>query len=435
VTPHTRFILVVSISLIIGAGLGAGVMKRLQPPPEPAPVAPPGTGAPPVAKADPVPVYAPVEMNTLPGWTQDSVAQAIPALRRSCAKFSAMAPDATVGRDLIARTAGVWQVACDGLTQAIAGDAPVRTALERDFVSYRVGVTQPGNDAAPINDRGTFTGYYEADLKGSLTRGGVYQTPIYGKPRNLVTVNLKDFLPASVQLPSGVPTSLVGRVDPNAGQVKPYFTRAEIDSESAIAEDADVLLWAEDPVAVHILHIQGSGRVTLPDGQMMRIGFAGHNGRSFRGIGSILLEAGEVKPGGASMVAVREWLKLHPTEAVEYMNRNTRYIFFRKLDPSETEDGPVGALGVSLTPLRSMAVDPRFIPLGAPMWLDTVDPDGLPLQRLMVAQDVGAAITGAVRGDVFWGHGEEAFSKAGRMKSAGGYVVLVPKAPQLPQVQ
>jgi membrane-bound lytic murein transglycosylase A len=420
---------------MIGMVLGAGLMRRFQPPPEPVAITPPPAATAPVARAEPVPVYTPVDMKTLPGWTEDSIAQAMPAIRRSCAKFASMAPDAMVGRDAVARPARVWQTACDSLTQAIEGDAPVRGVLERDFTAYHVGVTQPGDDAAQVNDRGTFTGYYEAGLKGALTRGGVYQTPIYRKPRNLVTVNLKDFMPSSVQLPSGAPTSLVGRVDPSGGQVKPYFTRAQIDSENAIAEDADVLLWAEDPVAVHILHIQGSGRVTLPDGQIMRIGFAGHNGRSFRGIGSILLEAGAVKPGGASMVAVREWLKLHPAEAVEYMNRNTRYIFFRKLDPSETEDGPVGALGVSLMPLRSMAVDPRFVPLGAPLWLDTVDPDGLPLQRLMVAQDVGAAITGAVRGDVFWGHGEEAFSKAGRMKSTGGYAVLVPKAPQLPSAQ
>ena len=221
---------------------------------------------------------------------------------------------------------------------------------------------------------------------------------------------------------------LDGQASSPGGQLRPYYTRSEIDADGAIAQDADVLLWADDPVAVHILHIQGSGRVTLPDGQIMRIGFSGHNGHVFRGIGSILLEAGELKPGGASMIAVREWLALHPAEAAQYMNRNTRYIFFRRLDPAETEDGPVGALGVSLTPLRSLAVDPRFIPLGAPLWLDTADPDGLLLQRLMVAQDVGAAITGAVRGDIFWGHGEDAFLKAGRMKSAGAYYILVPKA-------
>jgi len=417
--PLTRFLIAVVVSMLVGAGLGAAYVRRMQPA-----IAPPPVAVPETAKPEPVAVYTPVDVNALPGWTQDSVAQALPALKRSCEKLANIAPETTIGRDAIARSALAWQTACRALMQTSDGDAALREALARDFTPYGVAISQAEEEP---NNRGTFTGYYEADLKGSLTRGGNYQVPIYGKPRNLVTLNLKDFLPPSVQLPNSVPASLVGRVLEN-GQLKPYYTRAEIDAAGAIGEDADVLLWADDPVAVHILHIQGSGRVTLPDGQMMRIGFAGSNGRSFRGIGSILLEAGELKPGGASMVAVREWLGQHPTEAAEYMNRNTRYIFFRRLDPSETEDGPVGAQGVSLTPLRSMAVDPRFVPLGAPLWLETADPDGIPLQRLMVAQDVGAAITGAVRGDIFWGAGEDAFSKAGRMKSAGTYFVFIPKA-------
>jgi membrane-bound lytic murein transglycosylase A len=429
VTSLTRFILVALVALLLGAGLGAGYVKRMLPPPEVMP-SPPQT-----ARSEPVAVYTPIEMDELPGWTEDSVAQALPALKRSCVKIMARAPETIIGHDVIVRPARVWQDACRNLSQITDGDAAVRAVLEQDFSVYRVAVI-PADSVAP-NDRGTFTGYYESDLNGSLTRGGNYQFPIYGKPRNVVTVNLRDFLPPSVQLPSGVPSNLVGRVvseqqsdQPTAvsGEVKPYFTRAEIDAEGAIAADADVLFWADDPVSVHILHIQGSGRVTLPDGQVIRIGFAGSNGRSFKGIGSILLEAGALKGGGASMINVREWLRLHPTEAAAYMNQNTRYIFFRRLDPSETEDGPVGALGVSLTPMRSMAVDPKFIPLGAPIWLNTQDPDGVPLQRLMSAQDVGAAITGAVRGDIFWGHGEESFAKAGRMKSAGSYFIFVPKA-------
>ncbi len=419
-SPLARFLLVVLVSTLVGAGLGAAYVRRMQPVPNANPTTPQQP-----TKIDPVAVYTPVDVSALPGWTEDSVSQSLPALKRSCEKFAGLTPETVIGRDVLARSALTWQTACGALASVTDGDAALRALLARDFTAYSVALTQ--GEGSEIIDRGTFTGYYETDLKGSLTRGGTYQTPIYGKPRNLVTLNLKDFLPASVQLPNGVPGSLVGRVLEN-GQLKPYFTREEIDAAGAIAEDADVLLWADDPVAVHILHIQGSGRVTLPDGQVMRIGFAGHNGRVFRGIGSILLEAGELKPGGASMIAVREWLALHPTEAADYMNRNTRYIFFRRLDPSETEDGPVGAQGVSLTPLRSMAVDPRFVPLGVPMWLNTVDPDGVPLQRLMVAQDVGAAITGAVRGDIFWGHGEDAFAKAGRMKSAGNYYVFVPKA-------
>ncbi len=438
----TRLAIIVVVSLLAGAGLGAALTKRMLPAPEPVALAP-------APKTAPVAAYTPVAVTDLPGWTQDSAAQALPALRRSCAKIAGMPAENVLGRDLIARPARVWQEACRVLETITDGDAAVRDALTTHFTAYRVGVMQPGapsDSPERVQDRGTFTGYYEADLKGSPERGGSYQVPIYTVPRNLVTVNLKDFLPSSAQLPPGVPTTLVGRVQPRpgqretgqretgqidvaGGQMKPYYTRAEIDASGAIAEAADVLMWADDPVAVHILHIQGSGRVTLPDGQIVRIGFAGHNGHSFRGIGSILLEAGAVKPGGASMVAVREWLAEHPAEAADYMNKNARYIFFRRLDAAEAVDGPLGAQGASLTPLRSMAVDPQFIPLGAPVWLDTADPDNVPLQRLMVAQDVGAAITGAVRGDIFWGHGEEAFQKAGRMKSAGGYFVFIPNAP------
>ena len=436
-TPLNRFALVVLVSMLVGAGLGAALVKRMEPPT--AVLAPPvGPGG--LSAEISVATYTPVEVDALPGWITDSVAPALPALQRSCARFTKFPAEEVVGPGAIARPARAWQDACKALAQVTEGDAALRAAFARDFTAYRVGPvqTQDGAEDQAAHDRGTFTGYYEADLNGSLTRSGNYQVPIYGRPRNLVTVDLKDFLSPSVELPSGVPASLVGRVMPIAGpdgqgaprggQVRPYYTRSEIDSEGAIAEDADVLVWADDPVAVHILHIQGSGRVTLPDGQVLRIGFAGHNGRAFKGIGSILLEAGELKPGEASMIGVREWLALHPAAATTYMNHNTRYIFFRRLDPAETDAGPIGALGVSLTPLRSMAVDPRYIPLGAPVWLDTADPDGVSMQRLMVAQDVGAAITGVVRGDIFWGHGEAAFLKAGRMKSSGSYFVFVPRA-------
>jgi membrane-bound lytic murein transglycosylase A len=174
-----------------------------------------------------------------------------------------------------------------------------------------------------------------------------------------------------------------------------------------------------------MLHIQGSGRVTLPGGRQIHVGFAGHNGRAFRGIGSILRDAGVLKGGQTTMDKVRAWLRSHPAEAAAYMDENARYIFFRLR--ADNAAGPVGSLGAALTPGRSLAVDPRFIPLGAPLWLETSDPDGQPIRRLVVAQDTGAAITGAVRGDLFWGHGESAFAMAARMSSPGRYFILVPQ--------
>lgn len=425
--PRPRSVVALIAAVFVGAVIGAAAalsfLKQQQPVPAPlpAPTAPTVETRPEISV-----VYTPISLDSLPGWHEDSTAQALPALKRSCARFAALPADRVIGRDDIARPASAWRTACEAIMDLNGGDAALRTVLSEFFTAYRVA----GGKEHEISDQGTFTGYYEADLRGSLEHGGGYRFPIYGVPHNLVNVDVRDFV-AGANLPADVPANIVGRVvDSGRGmRMVPYYTREEIDSDHMIARDADVLVWADDPVAVHILHIQGSGRVTLPDGSIMRIGFAGSNGRAFKGIGSILLEAGELKRGGASMIAVRDWLTAHPEAAIRYMNRNTRYIFFRKVSADEAEDGPIGASNVSLTPGRSLAVDPRFIPLGAPLWLDSHDPDGLPLQRLVVAQDTGAAITGPVRGDFFWGHGDAAFMKAARMRSSGGYVVLVPIAP------
>ncbi len=414
----------VFVGAVIGATAAISFMRAQQPAAQPGePVQPPVAAQQP---SSPV-LYTPVAADSLPGWREESIAEALPALRRSCGRLKQMAPDRVIGTGDIARPASAWHTACDAILAVNGGDAALRAVLTDMFAAYRVAAN---NGDAP-NEHGLFTGYYEADLRGSLEQGGNFQVPIYALPRDLVSVDVRDFI-AGGNAPAGTPTNLVGRVvDGGRGlRMTPYYTRAEIDGASAITNAADVLVWVDDPVQAHVLHIQGSGRVTLPDGSVMRIGFAGSNGRAFKGIGSILLEAGALRPGGASMIAVREWLQTHPDEAAKYMNLNTRYIFFRKLAPSETEDGPVGASNVSLTPGRSLAVDPRYIPLGAPLWLDTKDPDDIAIQRLVVAQDTGAAITGAVRGDYFWGHGEDAFMKAARMKSTGGYVVFVPKAPE-----
>lgn len=409
------------LSALIGVAVGMAIMLQFRPQPTPVVLAPETPPEPPLEVSA---TYSPVEISALPGWTQDRAVEALPALLRSCRHFRRKAADLIVGNNIIARSASDWHAACDALNTA-SDEESLREVLTTSFSVYGVSA----NTGDEQNGRGIFTGYYEADLTGSLTRGGKYQTPIYGPPRDLITVNLKNFASSADALAGNAPASLVGRVvqEERGRQLKPYYSRAEIDSANAIADDADILVWAEDPVDVHILHIQGSGRVTLPDGHIIRIGFAGHNGRSFRGIGGILLKAGVLKPSQGSMISVRDWLRRHPEQAVEYMNLNTRYIFFRQLDPAQTEDGPIGAFGVSLTPMRSIAIDPRFVPLGAPVWIDTHDPDGAPLQRLVSAQDVGSAIKGAVRGDFFWGAGSEAFFMAGRMKSEGQYFVFAPK--------
>jgi membrane-bound lytic murein transglycosylase A len=374
----------------------------------------------PVAAAQTIPV----SFGALTGWAGDDFGAVLPALKASCAAFQARGAHETAGEGALARPVAQWHHACDRLAPVLTGNAPgpaVRAVLEQSFTPMAVMAPQ-----GPTPDRGTFTGYYEAELNGSLTQDSRFCVPIYGVPRDLVAADLSQFLS---DLPAGMPRQIVGRVVPTASGQKlaPYFTREQIDGAGVVADRADVLIWADDPVAVHILHIQGSGRVTLPDGRHLRLRFAGHNGHRFKGIGAILREAGALPPDGATMDAVRAWLRAHPADAARYMNRNARYIFFQ-LAPDDTA-GPVGALGVPLTAGRSLAIDPRVVPLGAPVWLDTQEPDGRPLQRLMVAQDTGAAITGAVRGDVYWGSGEAAFAIAARMKSTGRYYVLVPRDP------
>jgi membrane-bound lytic murein transglycosylase A len=392
-----------------GLALGLYVLRPL-------PSAPP---APPPQPVKPV-VYIPTSFAALPGWNDDHVSEALGAFEASCQTLANKPATDEIGSDVIARPVQAWQQACAGLAGA-ANDQDLRARIERLFTPYAVAA---GGREGSAQSRGLFTGYYEADLRGSFTREGPYQYPIYGVPQDLVTVDLTQFIP---DLPSGVPRQLVGHIGPGAGSetLLPYYTRQQIDHDNVLAGNADVLVWADDPVAVHILHIQGSGRVTLPDGRQIHVGYAGNNGRAFRGIGSILIKAGVLKPNEATMDHVRTWLRTHPDAAAGYMDQNARYIFFRA-NPLNDGSGPIGALGVSLTANRSLAVDPQFIPLGAPVWLDTTSPDGTPIRRLVLAQDTGAAITGPVRGDLFWGHGEAAFAAAARMHSQGHYFVLVP---------
>jgi membrane-bound lytic murein transglycosylase A len=211
------------------------------------------------------------------------------------------------------------------------------------------------------------------------------------------------------------------------GRLVPYPTRSEIDA-GALAGKGSELLWVDDAVDAFFLHVQGSGRVVMENGQLVRLGFAGRNGHPYVAIGRELISRGAIPRERMSMQAIRAWLKANPGEASEVMALNPSFIFFRIIDG----EGPIGAEGVPLTPGRSLAVDPAFVPLGLPIWLDTTDPlkPEQPLRRLVVAQDTGSAIKGPVRGDLFWGFGETAAAKAGSMNQRGRYFLLLPrKAP------
>ena len=269
---------------------------------------------------------------------------------------------------------------------------------------------------------GLFTGYYEPLLRGSRTPDAAYRYPLYRRPPDLVSVDLGQFDPELEGRRIG------GRVAD--GRLVPYADRAAID-RGALAGHGLELLWVDDPVARFFLEIQGSGQIRLVDGGATRVGFADQNGRPYRAIGKDLIEAGAIPREQMSMQAIRDWLEAHPAEAPATMARNPSYVFFAELPDLAAAAGPLGAQGVPLTPGRSLAVDRKFLPLGAPMWLDTTvpEPEGeRPLHRVVVAQDTGGAIRGPVRGDVFWGAGPWAEHVAGHMKSPGQLYLLLPRS-------
>ncbi len=334
----------------------------------------------------------PVSFHKIQGWKSDDLTQALPALVQSCQNPK---PD--------------WAEFCQGLNPN-ASNKKLHRYLQKHLDAYLV--------VSNGREEGTFTGYYEASLKGAFEQTGEFQTPIYGIPSDLVRVNLKDF---GIQADK---TQLIGRVED--GHLVPYYERAK-----AHQMQAPVLLWVDSPVDAFILHIQGSGRVETPQG-VVHVGYAGNNGHGFVGIGSIMAKEGLLQSGKASMPHIRAWLRDNPEKAETLMAQNPRYIFFKILEETA---GPIGAAGVPLTAQRSIAVDMRFIPLNTPVFLDTTDPDGKAIQKLVVAQDIGSAIKGAVRADYFWGYGEEAFQKAGRMKSTGRYYLLWPKGKTPPEVR
>ena len=332
----------------------------------------------------------------VPGWRDDDLGAALPALRRSCPRL---------GEE--------WRAPCAAL--ASAPDARTETArafFERWFEPLRV--TDRGKSD------GLVTGYYEPELRGSRMRGERFRVPLYRLPPDVVNVDLGQFRPSLKG------ERIAGRVE--RGRLVPYAERGEIDTGALAGRDLEIV-WVDDPIDAFFLHIQGSGRVVLDDGSVMRVGYAGSNGHVYTAIGRELAKDGAMVTEDVTMQSIRAWLAAHPGEAEAMMARNESYVFFRPLPG----DGPVGAQNVVLEPGRSIAVDPKFIPLGAPVFVATVDPldPSRPLRRLAVAQDTGGAIRGPVRADLFWGHGAEAAERAGKMKGRGALYLLLPKKTDL----
>lgn len=345
--------------------------------------------------------YGRVTFEDLEGWDDNDPRGALQAFRRSCAKLTATSEDKRIGSGPVARPASSWKSTC-GKAETLPDDTETaRLFFESQFTPYAIRV-----DGNPI---GKMTGYFEPQLYGSRTRTGRFRYPLYRSPGDLVVKS------------SGSGKGGRGRM--RHGRLVPYYSRSDIEA-GALAGRGLELAWVDDPVALFFLHIQGSGQVVLPDGDIMRVGYAQKNGHKYVAIGGVLVNHGELEKEELSMQSIAAWLRDNPREGERVMAANPSYIFFREV----TGEGPIGAQGVALTPERSLAVDRRYIPLGAPVWLDTTwpRPDDRPLRRMMVAQDVGGAIKGAIRADIFWGAGPEAGERAGTMNRPGRLFVLVP---------
>jgi membrane-bound lytic murein transglycosylase A len=324
--------------------------------------------------------------------TMAAAARALGAFKVSCATLVRRtdASGLTRGAD--------WQPACDA----------ARTTQDRDAASF---FARHFETVQVADGKAFATGYYEPEIAGSRTRRPGYDVPIYARPSDLVDVDLGTF---SDPLAG---KSIRGRVD--GTKLVPYHDRTAIE-QGALAGRGLEIAWAADPVELFFLQIQGSGRLRLPDGGVMRIGYASQNGRDYTGIGKLMLDRGLLKPGQASMQGIMAYLRANPAQGTAIMRENKSYVFFREL----TGAGPLGALGVPVTALATVATDPKFVPLGAPVFLsmDRQDANGL-----WVAQDTGGAIKGSNRFDTFWGAGDDARAIAGGMAARGTAWLLLPK--------
>jgi peptidoglycan lytic transglycosylase A len=361
----------------------------------------------------------PVGFDRLEGWQADDPSATLVAFRRSCSRLRTRNAGDPMGPDPALGQVGDWLPACAAADDhpSPAAAAATRAFFETWFQPYRVS-----DHGEPV---GLFTGYYEPVLHGSRRPGGPYRVPLHAPPADLLRIDLSRFNPEFAGY------AIWGRVAD--GALVPYYTRAEID-DGALAGRNLELLWVDDPIAKFFLQIQGSGQIRLDDGEVIRVGYAAQNGQPYRAIGRDLIEIGALSRDQVSLQTIRAWLAAHPTDATTLMERNPSYIFFQEHPELAAEDGPLGSEGVPLTAGRSLAVDRRYLPLGAPVWLDASAPrpdrpeDEVPLRRLMIAQDTGGAIKGVVRGDVFWGAGAPAEAIAGRMRSQGRLALFLPRA-------
>lgn len=337
-----------------------------------------------------------VDWSQLKQWEQDTFLPAWSAFLQSCNAL---------------RNQPLWRESCN---QANAIKQPNENTIRHFFKHHFIPHQVFNLDGS---DEGLITGYYEPLLRGSRTPNHQYRYPLYAPPDELLIIDLGDVYPELKNL------QLRGRLE--GRKVVPYYSRAEIENNLPALKGRE-LLWVDDQVELFFLQIQGSGRIVLENGEILRVGYAEQNGHPYQSIGRLLVERGELPLERASMQGIKYWGQQNPDKLTELLHQNSRFIFFRELP--DNLPGPVGALGVPLTAGRSLAIDPRAVPQGAPVLLSTTWPNtNQPLNRLMVAQDTGSAIKGGVRADFFWGYGQEAANQAGKMKQKGKMWVLLPK--------
>lgn len=309
------------------------------------------------------PTYTLLDFEDLSGWASDDHQAALSVFRNTCGDI----------RDQ------EWESLC-----GLAADVTDAKAFFEVFF-------QPvliEDDAEML-----FTGYYEPEIKGALTRGGIYQHPIYRVPDDLITG-------------------------------EPYLSRRELEETEALADQGLEIAWLADPVDLFFLQVQGSGRIELPNGDRLRVGYGGKNGREYSSVGLELVNRGTYEAHQVSADVIRNWVRQNPEEGRELLWTNESYVFFREVNEVPPEKGPLGAMNRSITPMRSIAVDPSITKLGAPVWIEKEGET--PLNRLMIAQDTGSAIKGAQRADIYFGTGDGAGRAAGRIRDGGRMVVLLP---------
>lgn len=325
-----------------------------------------------------------LDFSELSGWQQEDYLEAVSTFKKSCPILARKSRPTSSGSD-INITSSVWSSLCDDATSATTQEQ-AKEFFENRFVPYRI--------ANNGNEKGLFTGYYEPVLYGSLTKKGDYKYPLYAVP-------------------------------PELKSQKPYLTHAEINAGGLEGRGLE-LLWVDDPVMIFFMQVQGSGRVKLPDGRELRVGYGDQNGQPYVSLGKIMGDEGYIPSDKVNFFTIRQWLYEHPKQAFSVMERNPSYVFFKIINKPEV----VGAIGAPLTPSHSIAVDSKYIPYGLPVYMETTLPTktgAVAFQRLMMAQDTGGAIRSPVRADIFFGAGEDAEYLAGYMKNKGVYSLLVPK--------